>query len=177
MRLKTVMISAILLLLAALCVCRLLINGFVPLKYEDSIEKYSVEYGLDKYLVMAVIRAESGFDSKAHSGLARGLMQLTADTAKQLAGELGLDYDEDMVDDPDTNIRMGCKYLSYLITVYKNRETALAAYNAGMGNVSAWLKNPEYSADGVTLRRIPYGETERYVARVAKFERIYKKLY
>ena len=57
------------------------------------------------------------------------------------------------------------------------RDTALAAYNAGMGNVSKWLKNPEYSSDGITLSYIPFKETREYVAKVNDYERTYKELY
>ncbi|MBO5060147.1 MAG: lytic transglycosylase domain-containing protein [Clostridia bacterium] len=154
-----------------------LLDRFFPLKYEGYIEKYSEEYKLDKYLVMAVIRAESSFDHAAHSGVARGLMQITDDTARWIAEKLELEYHADMVEDPETNIKMGCYYLSYLRQLYKNTETALAAYNAGMGNVSSWLGDKRYSADGVTLYEIPYGETKRYVQRVKKLLIVYQKLY
>lgn len=150
---------------------------FLPLKYEGYIEKYSEEYGLDKYLVMGVIRAESSFDHKAHSGVARGLMQLTDDTAKWIAEKLGAEYYEDMVENPEMNIRMGCYYLAYLKTLYENTETALAAYNAGMGNVSAWLADENLSEDGAALTDIPFEETERYVKRVKILSRLYKKIY
>ncbi len=153
------------------------LDRFLPLKYEDSIERHAAENGLDKYFVMAVIRAESSFDHKAHSGIARGLMQITDDTAEWIAGKMGLEYDEDMVEEPDTNIKMGCRYLAYLISLYGNTDTALAAYNAGPGTVNVWLKDERYSRDGKTLYEIPYGETKRYVQRVAKFEKIYKKIY
>lgn len=148
-----------------------------PLKYADHIEKYSAEYGLDKYMIAGVIYAESGFDNTAHSGLARGLMQMTDKTADWVAEELGLEYDYDMAENPEINIKMGCYYLSCLIEMYKNTETALAAYNAGMGNVSKWLEDARYSADGITLSDIPYTETKKYVKRVKFFTNIYKKLY
>lgn len=148
-----------------------------PLKYADSIEKYSGEYGLDKYIVAGVIYSESGFDNTAHSGLARGLMQMTDKTADWVSEKLGIEYDYDMAENPEINIKMGCYYLSCLIEKYRNRETALAAYNAGMGNVSKWLEDPRYSADGKTLSDIPYSETKKYVKRVKIFTYIYRKLY
>ncbi len=154
-----------------------LLDRFLPLKYEEDIAKYSAENGLDEYFVMAVIRAESSFDHKAHSGLARGLMQLTDDTAEWAAGKLGMEYHADMVETPDVNIKIGCWYLAYLIDMYGNTETALAAYNAGPGKVNSWLKDENYSRDGKMLYEIPYGETARYVKRVAKFEKLYKKIY
>ena len=53
----------------------------------------------------------------------------------------------------------------------------LAAYNAGSGNVSQWLKNNKYSIDGKSLNRIPFKETEKYLVKVKKNQEIYKKLY
>lgn len=148
-----------------------------PMKYEGIIEEYSKEYNLDKYLVSGLIYAESGFNNTAHSGRARGLMQLTDETAKWVAEKLELDYEADMAEEPEINIKMGCYYLSHLIEKYQNTETALAAYNGGMGNVSKWLADENFSHDGKTLFRIPYAETEKYVKRVRIFTYIYSKLY
>lgn len=148
-----------------------------PLKYGETIQKYSSEYGLDKYMIAGVIYAESGFDNTAHSGLARGLMQLTDKTAEWVAEKLDIEYDYDMAEAPDINIRMGCFYLSLLMEKYRNEETALAAYNAGMGNVSKWLEDARYSEDGAVLSDIPYAETRKYVKRVRVFTYIYRKLY
>ncbi|MBR4723959.1 MAG: lytic transglycosylase domain-containing protein [Clostridia bacterium] len=148
-----------------------------PLKYGGYIEKYAEEYGLDKFMVSGVIYAESRFDNTAHSGLARGLMQLTDATADWVAEKLGIDYDYDMAEEPEINIKMGCYYLSCLIEKYHNEETALAAYNAGMGNVSKWLADARYSSDGEALFDMPYGETKKYVKRVKIFTYIYKRLY
>ncbi len=155
----------------------LLVERLLPLEYEEYIETYARENGLDKYLVMGLIKSESNFETDAHSGVASGLMQITDDTAKWIAGELKIEYTLDMVLDAETNIKMGCFYLSYLIDRYKNTETALAAYNAGMGNVSSWLEDERYSQDGITLYEIPYSETRKYVKKVALFKKLYEKTY
>ncbi len=165
---------AILLVIAA---SRYALERFLPIEYEEYIESYAKEYGLDKYLVMGVIRAESGFDNDAHSGVARGLMQITDNTAEWIAERLGILYHEDMVENPELNIRMGCYYLSYLSKIYQNIETALAAYNAGPGNVSSWLDDKRYSKDGMTLYDIPFEETRKYVERVSKLTFIYSAVY
>lgn len=167
--------AAAVVLLATVCVKT--IYAKFPLKYEEYIEKYAAEYGLDKDMICGVIYAESRFDNKAHSGLARGLMQLTDATADWVAEKLGMDYKYDMAEEPEMNIKMGCYYLSCLIEKYHNEETALAAYNAGMGNVSKWLADARYSSDGETLFDMPYGETKRYVKRVKVFTYIYRQLY
>ena len=102
-------------------------------------------------------------------------MQLTEDTAEWNAKEMELkDYD---YKDPETNIRIGCHYLKYLIRKYENIDTALAAYNGGMGNVSKWLNDERYSDDGVTLKYIPFSETRHYVKKVNESWQKYKELY
>ncbi len=136
-----------------------------PVAYSDFIIKYSAKNNLDPCLVMAVVKAESNFIPEAHSGFAGGLMQLTEETAEWTANDMGLKGDYDYMD-PETNIMLGCRYLKHLIDVYGNTDTALAAYNGGMGNVAEWLQDSQYSDDGVTLKYIPFAETRHYVERV-----------
>jgi len=162
-------------LVALFFVAKTVIYNLFPLKYEDYIDKYSAEYGLDRYLVMGTIYAESGFNNEAHSNVAHGLMQLTDETAWWIAEQMKEDV-QDIID-PKTNIKLGCYYLSYLIGKYNNEETALAAYNAGHGNVTKWLGDGRYSKDGKTLCAIPYEETANYVKRVKQYKKVYKKLY
>ncbi len=146
-----------------------------PVAYADYIVKYAKENDLDSYLVMAVIKVESNFVPEAHSGFAGGLMQLTEETAQWNAEELGIDYEYDYMD-PETNIMFGCRYLRHLIDVYGNTDTALAAYNGGMGNVSEWLGDSRYSDDGVTLKYIPFPETRNYVIKVNTYWESYKNM-
>ena len=128
----------------------------------------------------AVIRTESGFDPQAVSSAdARGLMQLTADTldwavskspgAEPVGGE-------DLFR-PEVNIRYGVYVLKLLGEQFKEPDTVLAAYNAGMGNVRRWLKDPAYSQDGETLTAIPFEETRNYVQRVRDAQAMYRELY
>jgi len=148
-----------------------------PLKYQDVIEESAIEYGLETDLVLGVIYAESGFKENASSGKAHGLMQISQSTGEWILNKMGEEYLPEKLYQPEINIRMGCFYLSYLIDHYKNIETALAAYNAGMGNVSSWLEDKKYSKDGITLTEIPYSETAKYVRRVRSLRKIYKILY
>lgn len=136
-----------------------------PVAYADYIWKYSAENNLDPYLVMAVIKVESNFVPEAHSGFAGGLMQLTEETAEWNANDMHYDGSYDYMD-PEINIMFGCHYLRHLIDVYENTDTALAAYNGGMGNVQNWLADSRYSDDGVTLKDIPFPETRNYVVKV-----------
>ena len=170
-------IVMILLALAVRFVYNYLDNMMYPLKYEYYISSYSQKYGLDKFLVAAVIKTESNFIPDAHSGKARGLMQLTDETALWIANKMDIEFQPEDVVDPQTNIEMGCYYLKYLIDKYDNCDTALAAYNGGMGNVSKWLADKKYSDDGKTLKYIPFEETRNYVVRVNKYKQIYNDKY
>ncbi|MDD7183325.1 transglycosylase SLT domain-containing protein, partial [Peptostreptococcus porci] len=58
-----------------------------------------------------------------------------------------------------------------------NLTLMIAAYNGGSGNVRKWLKNPQYSSDGVTLENIPFKETSGYTKKVLKNYELYKKIY
>lgn len=157
---------------------KLFMKAVYPLRYEDIIYKYCDEYGLDEFLVMALIKAESNYICDAHSGIARGLMQITDDTAVWIAKKLSVDFLADDIENPETNISMGCFYLSYLLDYYADDEAlALAAYNAGLGNVNKWLSNEEYSKDGKTLDKIPFEETRIYIEKIEKNKEIYISLY
>ncbi len=153
-----------------------ILKTLYPLKYEDCIDKCSEKYGLDKFLVMGVISAESRFSEDAVSPKhAKGLMQLKDDTAYWCAEKYGI---EGEIYEAEVNIEIGCAYLSYLMDLFGgDEENALAAYNAGQGNVKKWLADSRYSADGKELDTIPYAETREYVERVGKREQIYKRLY
>ena len=130
-------------------------------------------------MVSAVIKTESNFDVDAKSKKnAYGLMQITPDTARWIADKMNMDnFSLDMLTDSDTNIKMGCWYLSNLNKEFNNNDLALAAYNAGRGNVQKWLKDPQYSKDGVSLTNIPFPETDRYITKVKLYYKIYKFLY
>ena len=152
-----------------------------PTAYLEEIKTVSNEFGLDPYYVLSIIRCESSFDREAVSKKgAVGLMQIMPDTGEWIAHKLGMDgvYSQDMLYDPVTNIRIGCWYLSFIKgRVGDDPGTDAAAYNAGHGTVQAWLADPQYSEDGLSLTSIPYPETERYVSRVAEAYEQYRKLY
>lgn len=150
-----------------------------PLKYEEQIEEYSHKYGLDKYLVMGIISSESNFDPDARSNKdAHGLMQIKDETALWCVEEFEIDVSKDKVREPEVNIQIGCAYMRYLIDTFGgNTITAIAAYNAGPGNVENWLNDPRYSDGHGELLRIPFSETSAYVTKVQKRAKIYKKIY
>lgn len=151
-----------------------------PLYFKETIMKYSEEYKLPSPLVAAVIKTESNFNVFAVSGKnAKGLMQITPSTGKWIAEKLELkSYNDDMLFDPEVNIRFGCWYIRYLSGIYDNNMTlAFAAYNGGRGNVDKWLENERISRDGTNLEQIPFKETKNFVIRVDNNYKMYERLY
>ena len=150
-----------------------------PVKYRELVQLYSEKFGIDPYLVFAIIKTESNFQPKAISPKnARGLMQISERTGKWGADKLQLtDYTNEKLFDPETNINIGCWYLSVLYDEFNDTNLVLAAYNGGSGNVAQWLKDRDLSADGKTLDKIPFKETKQYLKKVDNNYSIYKKLY
>ena len=150
-----------------------------PIKYEEYVERYSQEFGVDKFFVYAVIKTESGFRPDARSNVgARGLMQIMEQTFDWLKFKQGDEREaySDMYD-PETNIRYGCYLLGYLVDEFGSEETAAAAYHAGRGQVNEWLADSSISADGVHLDKIPIRDTAHYVSKVEKAKAVYLSLY
>jgi soluble lytic murein transglycosylase len=156
------------------------IKMIYPLYFKETIIKYSEEYKLPPPMVAAVIKTESGFDVFAESSKsARGLMQITPSTGKWIAEKVQMkSYNDDMLYDPEVNIKFGCWYIRYLYASYNNdMNLTFAAYNGGRGNVDKWLQNEKLSKDGKNLDQIPFEETKNFVNRVNNNYKIYKKLY
>lgn len=124
--------------------------------YDQAIWKTGVRYNVDPYLIKAVIRAESDFDSSAVSKKgAQGLMQLMPATARELRVSNPFD--------PNENIDGGTRYLRQMLDIFDNDlMLSIAAYNAGPGAVKR--------ANGVP--RFP--ETLRYVTKVLKHYKGYR---
>ena len=148
----------------------------LPLRHEDIIRQQSADKDVDASLIAAVIYAESKFDTDAesHAG-ARGLMQITPETAREIARKSGgVAFEEGDLGTPQINIAYGSYYLKWLLEHYAgNRTLAVAAYNAGTGNVDKWVvRDP-----GMTREEIPFPETREYVARVFDAQRQYESEY
>ena len=155
----------------------LLFKSLYPLRYEDEITASAATHGVDPYLVAAVIRSESSWDPEAssHQG-ARGLMQLMPETAQDMVAKGLVDgkrYSYENLEDPAINIEYGCAYLSYLLTYFNGAtDRAIAAYNAGMGNVDGWAKQDKLLHNAIT-----FPETQAYLVRVNMAKARYQELY
>jgi len=145
----------------------------LPLRHDDIIRQQAREKNLDPSLIAAVIYAESRFrDQESHAG-ARGLMQITPQTAHLIAHlSGGTAFVTGDLSDPDINIRYGSYYLRYLLDRYEGDEiAALAAYNAGIANVDRW------GGSALELNGIPFPETRAYVEEVLEKRGEYSHKY
>ncbi len=147
-----------------------------PRPHMNIINKYCNQYGVDKNLVSAIIKAESNFkeDAVSHAE-AKGIMQITDGTF--LFCKENIKLESENIFDIDANIHAGVWYLSFLSEKYDgNTKNILSAYNAGMGNVDRWLEDPRYSSDKKTLKKIPFSETAHYVEKIKRYKIIYSIL-
>jgi soluble lytic murein transglycosylase len=139
----------------------------LPLRHEDIIRQQSADKRLDPALVAAVIYEESKFrDQTSHAG-ARGLMQITPATAEFIAHQSGgTAFVQDDLATPQINISYGTYYLRYLLDRYDQNVTpAVAAYNAGHGNVDRWVRQAG-GAGEFDVSDIEFPETRAYVKNV-----------
>lgn len=145
----------------------------LPLQHQKIIRQQAEEKGVPADLIAAVIYEESRFRDQTSSAGARGLMQITPDTAdtiENLSGGETFVY-EDLAD-PELNIRYGTYYLGYLLEKYEGDLFAvLAAYNAGEGNADRW-GGSELEIDDIT-----YPETRGYVEEVLETRELYREKY
>ena len=149
-----------------------------PMKFTEYVEKYSSEYGIDANLLYAVIKTESSFNPDAVSNAdALGLTQITPETFDWLRMKLGEEDKNLSLSDPETSVKYGAFFLSYLLEEFGSTDTALAAYHAGRGRVNGWLGDKEISPDGKNLENIPVAETAHYVKKVNKALNAYNNLY
>jgi soluble lytic murein transglycosylase len=145
----------------------------LPLRHDDIIRQQAAEKGVPADLIAAVIYAESKFRDETSEAGARGLMQITPETAaviEDLSG--GQTFVLEDLSDPDINIRYGTFYLRYLLDRYDGNEVAaLAAYNAGQAHVDEW------GGADLDLEDIAFPETRGYVEEVLDKRAEYRDHY
>ncbi len=139
-----------------------------PVVYLDLIKKNAQAIDLDPVLALSLMKQESAFEAAVHSRSgASGLMQLMPFTAVETEPTVKR---ADLLD-PDTNIRVGTKYLKKMLVRYNgNISLALAAYNAGPGAVDRWIRDGRTKAGGPLefIEQIPYRETREYVGTIIR---------
>lgn len=173
----------IIVLVAAFFLTIWVLKTFVyPLTHFSIVKEAASENSLDPYLILAIIKTESGFNENAKSNKdAKGLMQMLDSTANEVNDNINIvDSVDDNIYDADVNIKLGCKYFSNLVKRYDgNYYLAICAYNAGMGNVDKWLENGyiEKNLDEYKNVNLPFEETSKYLEKVISSYKIYVKLY
>ncbi|MXO59205.1 transglycosylase SLT domain-containing protein [Altererythrobacter salegens] len=157
------------------------LQGFTTLGYPTLV----TPPGTNWTLVHAITRQESQFAQNAisHAG-ARGLMQLMPGTAREEAGKAGIQYmSASLVDDASYNMRLGSNYIDRMLSYYDGSyPLAIAAYNAGPGNVNKWLAaNGDPRRGSISwidwIEKIPIYETKNYVQRVLENAVVYESLH
>lgn len=186
MKSKIIISTIIIFVIVIFSACSTLVYDklMYPLKFENLIIENAKENNLEPKLVASVINVESSFreDVVSKKG-AVGLMQVKPTTAKWLLEtKMSLEYDknakvEDLLKEPEFNIKIGCFYLKYLKNKFEDMQTALFAYNAGEGNVASWLKDKNYSKDGERLNTTPFSEANNYVKKINTNLKIYSQKF
>lgn len=135
---------------------------------------------VEQAIALSIIRQESGFAPHVVSPAgARGLMQVMPSTAKHIMRLKRLDPKK-LNSDPDWNVTVGTKYFNYLLKRFDGSYVlAIAAYNAGPGNVSKWVKlygKPDGQFNTIDwIEMIPFAETRNYVLRVLENLHVYRR--
>jgi soluble lytic murein transglycosylase len=150
-----------------------------PRPYSTTVEAVATEFDVDPLLIWAIMREESRYDPNALSTAnAQGLMQVIPSTRAWIAEQLGDEISPGEAYDPQTSIRMGGWLLSFLTDYFDgDLDLAIAAYNAGVGNVETWQADPLVSNRDDLLRWISFGETRLYLERILLSYQVYQALY
>lgn len=136
-------------------------------------------FKVDRALVYAIVRQESRFRTNAKSRAgARGLMQLMPATAGYMAERRFRGAARNALFEPGLNLSLGQKYINYVLDldlVEGNMFFALAAYNAGPGNLQKWRKKIDFDGDPLLfIESLPSRETRNYIEHVLSNLWIYR---
>lgn len=151
----------------------------LPLRHDDVIRQQAADKDLDPALIAAVIYEESKFRDQTSSAGAEGLMQILPNTAQFIARRSGgTAFELRDLGNPDINIRYGSWYLRYLLDQHDGDiALAVAAYNAGEGNVDRWVRAAGGADSFDPATDIPFPETREYVADVLERREEYRDHY
>lgn len=150
-----------------------------PEPWWETIKAESAKNNLDPYLVASLIRQESEFNPSVVSyANAWGLMQLLPSVGKAMAREEGISHFHTFqLLDPETNIRLGTRYLRQMIERFGGvQEYALAAYNAGDSRVVDWEAAGPYKGMDEFVESIPFTQTREYVEAILRNEETYRAI-
>lgn len=152
----------------------------IPRELKEILLDCAEEFGVPETVILAVVKAESGFVSSKVAADGRvGLMQISPERLtfvyQSILGEeapnAGLLYD------PSTNLRVGTAYLSYLYQRYGMWEAVFAAWHMGEAQTDLWLADPACLSEQGRLTNIPNREAQAFVHRLLKLTKAYTSLY
>ena len=148
-----------------------------PTPFRQAVVAQARSIGLDPALVYGLIRQESRFimDARSHVG-ASGLMQLMPATARWTAKKVGMNFTPDMINDRDTNLKLGTTYLKLVLDDFDgSMAMAAAAYNAGPSRPRRWREGATLEP-AIWAENIPFNETRDYVKKVLSNAMYYSAL-
>ncbi len=151
-----------------------------PRAWEGAVGKASKSTNMPEEMIWGIMRAESHFRQDAQSPVgALGLMQIMPFTGRKVASLMNWNgFETRSLLDPDTNIRLGSRYLQRLNEKFSGSIPLVAAgYNAGPHRVTAWVRNFGNLEMDEFIEHIPFIETRNYVKRVSRNFQIYALLY
>ncbi|HEU4597906.1 MAG TPA: transglycosylase SLT domain-containing protein [Pyrinomonadaceae bacterium] len=154
--------------------------GDYPASFREVILRSVAGRGVDARLVLAIMRQESGFNTRAKSpAAARGLLQLTPEIAAKYAPQVKIPAprEEDLYR-PEVNVLLASAYLAELGRMFPGLPEAVAAsYNGGEDNVVRWVRRAVHDDPGVFTSEVGFTESKDYVNKVMANFRAYKMLY
>lgn len=151
-----------------------------PAAYREQIARAAEAAGIPEAAVLALVRAESDFDGggqDADSGV--GLFRLTPEQLRMICEDYLQESvpDAGLLYDPETNLRVGCAYLSALYGRYGIWESVFAAWYADVETVDSWIVDPDCLNEQGKLTKIPDNAVAKQVAAAIKTQKKYTELY
>jgi len=151
-----------------------------PFPYRELVRREAAEWGVDPFMMAAIIRQESAFkaDIVSHAG-AIGLMQVMPPTGAELARAHGPNgFTRESLTRPEVNLHLGAAFFVDMSRRYDDElPLVLSAYNAGPTRATRWRRYPEASDPLRFTERIPFTETRGYVKSVRRNLGLYRALY
>ena len=151
-----------------------------PVLYRAELLRYAKAKGIDPRFVLAIMKQESSFLTRAKSpSAARGLLQLVYDTALKYNQKAGFpNFNADDLYQPNVNIAIGSVYIADLKNQFGGLYEAIAAsYNGGEDNAARWLNRSKPKDAAIFASEVGFAETKNYVFKVMNNYRVYRELY